>query len=507
VNFFARLHRPLSDFVARLPVRLELKLLAAFLGAVAMLVLLGAAGLAVASANGRRTDTLIETQQRIDSYQHLEHYSHVLMVTLASALWMPGKISDIGTEQIDHLKENLAALHPASPEEAAQVEEIRRQYTSFLDLVNRQIGLLRSGDVDHAAALQIDQVLPQSAKIEHLTDQLVDQADAEMKQAVDATHAAYRASRNGLIAFIIGVALFGIYLAHAIASFVVEPLSEVGERLSRIAAGEFGQRVTVPNRDEIGALAENVNRTSEQLGQLYADIEVEKERSEQLLYNMLPRQIVQRIANGETLIADRVPAATILFSDIVGFTEISRHLAPEEVVDMLDVLFSRYDALSDRFELEKIKTIGDAYMVAAGLLEPREDHPIVIAEMALAMRAATDIASRALGVIGRPLQVRIGMDSGPLIAGVLGARKLVYDVWGDTVNTASRMEHYSEVGKIAVTAGTRELLGNRFRFETREPIEVKGKGMMETFFLERRIGPSLHRGRSLTLADARYAAA
>jgi len=119
------------------------------------------------------------------------------------------------------------------------------------------------------------------------------------------------------------------------------------------------------------------------------------------------------------------------------------------------------------------------------------------------MRAATDIATRALGVIGRPLQVRIGMHSGPLIAGVLGSSKLVYDVWGDTVNTASRMEHYGEPGRIAVSAATRELLGNHFRFEARESIEVKGKGAMETFFLERRIGPSLHRNRVRRLAATR----
>jgi len=488
LRLFERINRPVTNFIARLPFRLEVKLLVAFVGSVALLVLLGATGLAILAASGQRTETLIETQQRIDAYRDLEHDAHTLLITVSTGLWMPGAMVDPMTKQSDHLRAGLAALHPI-PEEAAQVAEVQREYARFIDEVTREIGLLRAGNVDGAGALQMDSVLPQAAKIEALTDSLADAAIARMRAAIDATHALYRASRDRFVAFIVVAAVLGIYFAHTISSFVVGALREIGTRLGQIAEGEFGRRVEVPNRDEMGDLAENVNRTSAQLDQLYAAIAVEKERSEALLYNMLPRPIVQRIENGETLIADRVPAATILFSDIVGFTEISDHLAPEEVVDMLDVLFSRYDALSDRFKLEKIKTIGDAYMVAAGLLEPREDHAVVIAEMALAMRAATDVASRALGVIGRPLQVRIGMDSGPLIAGVLGARKLVYDVWGDTVNTASRMEHHSDIGKIAVTTKTRELLGGHFRFEPRAPIDVKGKGMMETFFLERRIGP------------------
>jgi class 3 adenylate cyclase/CHASE3 domain sensor protein len=503
LGLFARLNRPVRDFVARLPLRLELKLIVAVLGAVGLLVLFGLGGLAVLAENNRRTETLIDTQLRIDAYQDLEDHSQMLMITLASALWMPAQMADSGTDQLDHLKRSLAALHAASADEAAHIEEIRRVYAAFLDMVQREIGLLRSGDIDQAGAMQIDKVMPQSTKIEQLTDNLVGAARVEMKNAIDDAHRTYRQSRESLIAFILAAALIGIYLAHTISTFVVEPLREIGWCLGRIAAGEFAQRIKVPNRDEIRDLAENVNRTAEQLGQLYADIEIEKERSEALLFQMLPRPIVLRIKDGETLIADRVTEATILFSDIVGFTELSDHLAPEEVVDVLDVLFSRYDALSERNGLEKIKTIGDAYMVSAGVMEPRADHAVAIAEMALSMRAATDIATRALGVIGRPLQVRIGMHSGPLVAGVIGSSKLVYDVWGDTVNTASRMEHYGEAGRIAVSAATRELLGSHFRFEARELIEVKGKGAMETFFLERRIGPSLHRNRARRLAAAR----
>lgn len=175
-------------------------------------------------------------------------------------------------------------------------------------------------------------------------------------------------------------------------------------------------------------------------------------------------------------------------------------MRPEEIVEMFDVLFSRFDALTARFGLEKIKTIGDGYMVAGGVPEPRPDHAEAVAEMALAMRAHADIATRALGVIGQPLHLRIGMHSGPLVAGVLDTNKLIYDVWGDTVNTAARMEKYGESGRIHVSAATRLLLTNRFRFEPRGPIEIKGKGALETYFLERYIGPHRHRNAARRVA-------
>jgi len=210
----------------------------------------------------------------------------------------------------------------------------------------------------------------------------------------------------------------------------------------------------------------------------------EKELSEALLHHILPRRIVERMRGGEALIADHIPDATILFSDLVDFTALASGLAPEETVEFLDILFSRFDALAERLGLEKIKTIGDAYMVGGGIPEPRPDHAFAIAEMGLAMHAAAARASRALGFLGRPLRLRIGIHSGPLVAGVIGTHKFGYDVWGDTVNTASRMEKYGEVGRVHVSAATRALLGDAYRFESRGTIEVKGKGKMETFFLE-----------------------
>ena len=243
---FARLNRPVRDFIARPPLRLELKLIVAVLGAVGLLVLFGLNSLAILAENNRRTETLIDTQLRIDTYQDIELQSQTLVITLASALWMPAQMADSGTEQLNHLKQSLADLHAASADEAAHIEEIRQAYATFLDMVNREIGLLRSGNIDHAGAMQIEEILPQSAKIEQLTANVAQAARGELQKAIDNAHYAYRQSRERLIAFLVAAALIGTYLAHTISTFVVEPLREIGWRLGRIAAGEFASGSKFP---------------------------------------------------------------------------------------------------------------------------------------------------------------------------------------------------------------------------------------------------------------------
>ena len=216
---------------------------------------------------------------------------------------------------------------------------------------------------------------------------------------------------------------------------------------------------------------------------LLDELRAEKERSEALLLNILPRAIIARMRQGETVIADRVPEATVLFSDLVDFTGLSATLAPEETVKLLGLLFSQFDDLALRCGLETIKTIGDGYMVTGGILERRPESAVAVAEMGLSMLEITETAGRAFD--GR-LQLRIGIHTGgPMVAGVLGTHKIAFDVWGDAVNTAKRMETYGLPGRVHVSAATRHALGNAFCFEPRGPLDVKGKGPMETYFLYR----------------------
>ncbi len=201
----------------------------------------------------------------------------------------------------------------------------------------------------------------------------------------------------------------------------------------------------------------------------------ERERSERLLLNVLPHPIAERLKSGETLIADGAPEVGVLFADIAGFTPLSESMEPDDLLRLLDEVFSVFDGLADEHGLEKIKTIGDAYMVASGLLGGGPGHAEDLARMAIGMQEAIR------GVHG--LQLRIGIDIGPVVAGVIGRRKFIYDLWGDTVNTASRMESHGIPGAIQVTERAAARLGHAFDLEERGIVDVKGKGPMRTYVL------------------------
>jgi adenylate cyclase len=209
-------------------------------------------------------------------------------------------------------------------------------------------------------------------------------------------------------------------------------------------------------------------------------LRAEQEKSEVLLMNILPSSIVERLKAASQTIADHFESASILFADVVDFTPLAQRLAPAEVVGILDQLFSRFDTLVERHGLEKIKTIGDCYMAAAGVPDPHPDHARRAALLALDMRDAV----AAWAMAGQPgLELRIGINSGPVIAGVIGTKRLLYDLWGDAVNTASRMESHSTPGEIQITRTTYDLLKEEFVCRRRGTIFVKGKGRMETWYL------------------------
>jgi adenylate cyclase len=213
------------------------------------------------------------------------------------------------------------------------------------------------------------------------------------------------------------------------------------------------------------------------------ELRSEKAKSELLLLNMLPKQILSRLQLGETVIADRVPDATILFADLVGFTSLAARVPASRIVELLNGLFTDFDGLSTEFGLEKIKTIGDAYMLAGGVLEPRPDHVGAVADIGLAMLRSVEEAGRRFG---EPLQIRIGIHTGPVVAGVIGTHKFIYDIWGETVNTASRLETHGLPGRIAVSAETYRRLDKSHEFEPRGLINLRGSGSVESYFLQGR---------------------
>jgi adenylate cyclase len=217
-----------------------------------------------------------------------------------------------------------------------------------------------------------------------------------------------------------------------------------------------------------------------------AALEREFDRSEGLLLNLMPTSIASRLKNDPSeIIADHFDEVTILFADIVGFTPRASQSPPHEVVRYLNRVFSQFDRLAEKYRLEKIKTIGDAYMVAGGMPDPQVGHAADVANMALEI---LDVTRKLSTELQEDMAVRIGIHTGPAVAGVIGTRKLFYDVWGDTVNTASRMESHGSAGKIQVTEDTKRALGEGFQFERRGTVEVRGKGEMELYYLTGRTG-------------------
>ncbi|HZC32294.1 MAG TPA: adenylate/guanylate cyclase domain-containing protein [Candidatus Bathyarchaeia archaeon] len=214
-----------------------------------------------------------------------------------------------------------------------------------------------------------------------------------------------------------------------------------------------------------------------------AEIEREKAKSDRVLRNVLPEPIADRLREREGTIADGVDDATVLFADLVGFTPLSEGLAPDEVVRALDGLFARFDDLTEGLGVEKIKTIGDAYMAAGGAVAPLPDHAARVVRLGLAMLGATADHAKDGGL---PLHLRVGAHSGPLVAGVIGRRRLAWDLWGDTVNTASRMESHGVADAVQISRATLDRLGPDlagFAIEPRGTIEVKGKGPLEVFLV------------------------
>lgn len=214
----------------------------------------------------------------------------------------------------------------------------------------------------------------------------------------------------------------------------------------------------------------------------YAEAELRRQRTraEQLLLNILPQAVAERLKQKHFIIADQLPDVTILFADIVDFTRLVAHMGPDELVSLLNAIFSEFDHLAEHHELEKIKTIGDAYMVAGGAPLSKPGHVEAAADMALDMQQTI---ARFQSDMGQPFQLRIGINTGPAVAGVIGARKFTYDLWGNTVNIASRMESQGIAGKIQVTPATYERLQEQYHLELRGRIPVKGQGEMVTYWL------------------------
>jgi class 3 adenylate cyclase len=299
---------------------------------------------------------------------------------------------------------------------------------------------------------------------------------------------------------IVDIAVAVLLLLGTIASIwlikirVLQPIETLSQVADRVSAGDMTARAQLTGQNELATFGHTFDSMVGAVDQHLAEVEAaratlaeqtislehERQRSEKLLLNVLPAAIADRLKNGEDTIAESYPEVTVLFSDIVGFTEMCGQIGAKQVVDMLNEVFGMLDELAIKHDIEKIKTIGDCYMVVAGVPNRSPTHAQQIAMFALEMQ---DTLQTYAARSGRDLTMRTGIHTGTVVAGIVGTSKFAYDLWGDVVNIASRMESSSEPGRIQVSDAVRVRLADDFLFEARGDVDIKGKGMMHTWYL------------------------
>jgi class 3 adenylate cyclase len=318
-----------------------------------------------------------------------------------------------------------------------------------------------------------------------------------LEAALHARHHRLSVRQQGMLLFALGLVLIAAYLFGGIYLSIMQTIWRLRLTSRLMTSGMTEHLASLDSQDEMTEVINAFNRVAKalvassdeaivlnlQLEHEKIELQTEQSRSEGLLLNVLPAPIVERLkqtADQPQAIADQFDCVTILFADLVGFTPLASQLPPRKLVDLLNQIFTEFDRLSQELGLEKIKTIGDAYMVAAGLPLPRPDHADAIARMALEMQ---QVIRRIVPPLGKPLELRIGIHTGSVVAGVIGTHKFIYDLWGDTVNVASRMEASGRNGCIQVSQVTYEHIQHSQRLLPRGDIMVKGKGMMKTYWL------------------------
>ena len=377
----------------------------------------------------------------------------------------------------------LATVEERFLGDASEVQELRQSLIDWRPIRAGVMRLHEAGKIDEADAITRGAGADHANLIEGKLSAL--RAFAAGKAAESISRAEQIQSRALILTIVslVGVSVAGIVLAVLISRSIARPLESLDHLAGRVSDGDYDCQVEVTSRDEIGRLSEVFNEMVASIRRQTGEIRQKNEENERLLLNILPGPIAERLKGGEQRISDYFPDVTVLFADIVGFTPLSNRLEPGELVALLDELFSAFDRLAERHGIEKIKTIGDAYMAVAGLTKKLEDPARAMVEMGLDMVTATEEINREHGT---EFSIRIGVNCGPVVAGVIGESKFIYDLWGETVNIASRMESHGVKGEVQITRSVKDCLGSAFTFVERGPIDVKGKGEMDVWLVGRK---------------------
>ena len=383
---------------------------------------------------------------------------------------------DVNTQAWNVIQSRRESLTPSQLDSLEKIQAAREQ---FLQQPVQMFEAVEGANARTDLLLFRQEAVPISNRMLYFLNKEVDFQQRLLQSELNAGKEQLATAQIITIVSAVVVILAGLVVAFAIANDIARPILRLTDVAETIKSGDLTARATVTSQDEIGILGDTFNSMTSNLQVTLDSLRLEQEKSENLLLNILPKEIADLLKNKPDSIAQQYGEASILFADVVNFTPMSSQMTPIDLVKLLNKVFSQFDDLVEKYDLEKIKTIGDCYMVASGVPRPRQDHAQVITQLALDMQKVVNESD----YFGKKLTFRIGINSGPVIAGVIGRKKFIYDLWGDAVNTASRMESNGMGGFVQVTYDTYQLIEDEFLCESRGVINVKGKGELPVWLV------------------------
>ena len=463
------------DAVARVPARVQTKLLFAFLVIVAMLIALGLVGLRIQSGMSERNEELIALQRKIAAYRNVQHDATRQLYSVSSALLAGENRSlDSVLRQLSNFGYELDRLQLVEKDEAALMADIRSDYDRFIEIVTQAVKLAQSGNVEAARKLQLTEARKRADRLERLTNQLVNVAEANMLDRIEAGQKAFEESRRMVIGFSIGSAVLALLLGYSFSSSILNPLGQIQNSLGKIAGGDFVQNVEVNNRDELGALADDVNRTSRELGNLYSRIEDQtvelaewnktlehrvKEQVDEIermarLRRFLSPQVADLVISGgdsDLLVSHRALIAA-LFGDLRGFTAFCDSVEPEEAIEVLQTYHDAMSKLIHEYSAGIDHRSGDGIMVIFNDPLPCDDPAGDALRMAIAMREKMVELSENWHRLGQKLGFGVGISLGYATVGMVGSEgRYEYTAYGTAVNLAARLCDEAGDGEILLS--------------------------------------------------------
>jgi class 3 adenylate cyclase/HAMP domain-containing protein len=477
--------RGLVGLVARVPTRVETKLLAAFLTIAMLLVLVGIVGLGVLTGVNARTEELIKLQHKIEAYHQVQHdITSQLYGVTAALLSSDDKTLSSALRQLDQFGYDVDRLQFVAKDEAEMLARLRQNYDQFVELITRSVELIRAGHASEAREMQAVQAAPLADRLERLTNQLVNKAEADMVAGIETSKREYENSRWIVATIALGSVMLALALGYTISWSLIGPVKEIESGLNQVAAGNFTHRVEVINRDELGVLAANVNKMTEELKQREEELSIKTNALEQLssqLAKYLSPQVYESIFTGRSkvAVASRRKKLTIFFSDLEGFTETSERLESEDLTQFLNHYLTEMSKIALQFGGTIDKYVGDAILIFFGDPDTQgvKADAVACVKMAIAMSKRMrqlDSVWRASG-IEKPPRFRTGINTGFCTVGNFGSEdRMDYTIIGSGVNLARRLEQMAPPGEILISYETYAHVKDQICCEARGEINVKG---------------------------------